>query len=456
MFKKILALLFLVTSFVQAQHSIKGTMSPAPKSDWVILYKIEGAKQLFVKNTTIKIDTITTGGKNEIVGNFEFTLPENANIGAYRATYKLEGVGFVDLFYNKENVSFVFNPEKPTETLTFLESDVNILYKEYLTEIYNTQQALDAVQLSLFQNPDLNLERKYRKAYENVNKVQAKYVSASKDTYIYPFVTASSKYNLPEITTSSAAYLNNVTNTFFDNIDFTNKTLLNSSFLVDRITDFIFYLNGSDDFKTQQNLYKNAIEKVLSKIKEPHFRKDVISFLITQFNGSKNIEIVDYLFKNYYNKLPETIQDNKFKKEIVANLAAEVGRIAPNFSWTENKKYMSLSSLDESDNYLLIFWSTTCSHCLNEIPQVYNFLKDNTAVKVVAFAMENDELGFNVYKEKFLGWHHVLGLNKWENKTSRTYNINATPSYFILDADKKIIAKPETIEELKELLSKEE
>ena len=51
-------------------------------------------------------------------------------------------------------------------------------------------------------------------------------------------------------------------------------------------------------------------------------------------------------------------------------------------------------------------------------------------------------------------WHHVLGLNKWENKTAKAYNINATPNYFILDANKKIIAKPIPLEELKHLIRK--
>ena len=52
--KKILAFIFLISSFTQAQHTINGTMSPAIKSDWVTLHKIEGARQFFIQNTKIK------------------------------------------------------------------------------------------------------------------------------------------------------------------------------------------------------------------------------------------------------------------------------------------------------------------------------------------------------------------------------------------------------------------
>ena len=63
--KKILAFIFLICSFSYAQHTITGTMSPTIKSDWVILYKIEGARQTFVKNTKIKIDSFTVEGKKK-------------------------------------------------------------------------------------------------------------------------------------------------------------------------------------------------------------------------------------------------------------------------------------------------------------------------------------------------------------------------------------------------------
>ena len=48
----------------------------------------------------------------------------------------------------------------------------------------------------------------------------------------------------------------------------------------------------------------------------------------------------------------------------------------------------------------------------------------------------------------------MLGLNKWENKTARTYNIMSTPSYFVLDVNKKIIAKPDALEDVKAFIEK--
>jgi len=56
------------------------------------------------------------------------------------------------------------------------------------------------------------------------------------------------------------------------------------------------------------------------------------------------------------------------------------------------------------------------------------------------------------WKKKLPGLHHIIGLNKWENLVSRQYQIHSTPTYIVLDNTKKIIAKPETLDEVKKIV----
>ncbi|MBT4868576.1 MAG: hypothetical protein HON45_00550, partial [Polaribacter sp.] len=60
--KKILAFVFLISSSIQAQYTINGSMSPAVKSDWIILYEIESTKLNYVQHSKIKLDTINAQG----------------------------------------------------------------------------------------------------------------------------------------------------------------------------------------------------------------------------------------------------------------------------------------------------------------------------------------------------------------------------------------------------------
>jgi protein-disulfide isomerase len=46
-----------------------------------------------------------------------------------------------------------------------------------------------------------------------------------------------------------------------------------------------------------------------------------------------------------------------------------------------------------------------------------------------------------------------LGFGKWDNEIGNSYNVTSTPTYFVLDKDKKIMAKPYDFEALKKILN---
>jgi thiol-disulfide isomerase/thioredoxin len=453
--KKLLAFIFLLSSFMHAQYSIKGTMTPTVKTDWVILYKIEGTKQNFIKNTKIKIDSTLVNGKNQAVGNFEFILPEKSKTGTYRVSYKLNEVDFVDFLFNKDVISFTFIPSYLQQSLVFSKSEENKIYQDYLKAMTATQNKLDSIQIAFINNPKLEIGESYEKKLVKISNIQDFYLKKSSNMMVQTFIKATLRKNLNNPTNSSKEFMDNIINTYFDTIDFSNKHLLNSSFLVNKINEYIFYLNTSEDEEMQFTLHKTAVNIVISKIKDSLYKKSTLEFLVSQFESIKNVKMVDYIFENQYNKLPEELQNLKFKEEKIAALLAEVGRTAPDFSWKENGITQKLSTLKTGENYILVFWSTSCSHCLKEIPQLYEATKGNTKTKVIAFAMEDENTKWYELKVGLKNWHHIFGIGKWENKTARTYQINSTPSYFILDANKKIIAKPISLKDAKKFIIKE-
>ena len=450
--KKLILLILFISSFAQAQFSINGTLTNSLDKDWVILYKIEVATQQFVQNTTIKKDTLLIDGKKKAINIFKFELPATAKAGTYRVRYRTRGISFVDFIFNKEDVSFTFHPDYPEQAILFSKSRENIIYKNYLKDISKQQQKLDSLQIKAIENLETNLNQAYKTALKRINSIQEKYIENAKNMYVYPFIKASLRVNSVEIKTNLQDYMYMVKNTFFEHIDFSNETLINSSFLVDRITDYIFYINYSEDETTQQSLYKSALETVFTKIEDSVFKKYIIEFLIGQFEEANNLEMIDFLFENYYNTLPKSMQNDKFKTEKLKLLATAIGSIAPDFSWIENGKEFQLSNLNEVNNYVLVFWSTGCSHCLKEIPELHKFLQGKKDIKVIAFAMERNDLDWEKIKITLPNWHHVLGLNKWNNKTARIYNINTTPTYFVLDSNKKIIANPIALKDLETLI----
>jgi len=458
--KRILALIVFIATVANAQYSIKGTMTPPDKGDWVILYKIEGAKQKFISNSTIKTETLNIGGQQQKIGRFELSLPADASIGAYRVTYRDKGAGFVDFLFNKENIEFVFNPEFPDQSIVFTKSIENKVYREYLEALSLSQRKVDSLQMKYISSKDKKLKKVYSKAVDAAEEVQDIYEGKSKGMLAYDFIKSSVSEHSSSPHENAQDYMNYLVGGYLDNVDFKNKNLYNSSFLIDKITDYVFLLNTAESQSLQQKIYKESIAKAMEKVGGPKakLKKEVSEFLIERFTGARNSEIVDWLFANYYDKLSPELIDQKFKKESLDLLTASVGRTAPDFSWKENGKSYSLSTLNDGEDYLLAFWSTQCSHCVEEIPALHEYMKSHKSTSVVAFAIEENDLDFNSWKKnKLYNWHNVMGTHptfKWDNETVQKYQLTGTPSYFILDKNKKILAMPNSLKDVKDYYAK--
>jgi len=68
--------------------------------------------------------------------------------------------------------------------------------------------------------------------------------------------------------------------------------------------------------------------------------------------------------------------------------------------------------------------------------------------------LENDDKAWAETIKKYPDFIHVLGLGKWDNDIGNQYDIKATPTYFVLDKNKHIVAKPNDVEALKAFFEK--
>ncbi len=443
MLKKLTIILFFISTLAQSQHALKGTMSPVDADvTWVALYQLQGSKQNYVQNVSINN------------GVFEFKIPKNTSEGMYRLRYKMDNTSIVDFIYSNENIELKFDPSNSIETLQFLTSEENILYEDFLTQTYVLQQQLDALQYAYFRltNTDerLKSEALYESTLVTYQEVQQEFETKASNKLALHYIKANQKYYSNTLIESPQEYLNTVKTHFFDYIDFSNVHLQNSAFISEAVLNYVLYLNVSDDSAVQTVLHKNAINEVMVKITENETLKAAtITTLLYSFSQDENVEIVDYLIDNFYNKLSESVKNEKDIENILKKVKLAIGKKAPDFTWEENDVTKSLYSIDNAATYVLVFWSTSCSHCIIEVPELYEYLKDKSNIHVVDVALEKDTLGFDIYKEKFKNWTNVLGLGKWENAIAKDYEIISTPTYFILDANKKIISKPDHIEDLK-------
>ncbi len=429
--------------FAQDKDTIYINIEP-PTTKRLILYQPEGGKQKFV------------GYQDTTDGKFKLPIPKTQRKGIYRLVYNEQTMDYLDFLYLGECLTFSFNPENPSENPSFIDSKENTQYYAALSKIFTYMQRLDSIQVSYFQVDDTTNLEALEKEYTAIKKEMDSYLQVFGKTAMNPIVKdlvmAQVSPKPKTLIRDPQDYLPFVKEHYFDNLIFSNKNLQNSSILVDMVLDYVFYLTVAQDSKTQNKLYQDAVDNVMEKMGDISFKANIIESLIRSFAREENITLTDYLFDTYYKNLDVAYQDQIFSQKISEELKTAIGRKAANFPLETEGESQDLYSLEGFNQYIIVFWSSSCPHCLKEIPKFRDYIKDKEDVKVIAIGLETEESKAKWKSETYYypEFEHVLGLGKWENTIAQDYNTHATPNYFILNADKIIVSKPYDIEELKE------
>ena len=103
----------------------------------------------------------------------------------------------------------------------------------------------------------------------------------------------------------------------------------------------------------------------------------------------------------------------------------------------------------ENDYTIVFFWSYTCDHCRENIKDLKLFLDENTNFSLVAVSVKGElkKIKNLVKKNKVDGYFYHDGL-EWDCPFVNDYGVTATPSFYLLDKDKKILYKPYDFKEL--------
>ena len=266
------------------------------------------------------------------------------------------------------------------------------------------------------------------------------------------YIKASSQYNAPVPHKDPNDYLEAIKDHFFDAMDLRDTVLSHSSFINDRLNDYVFYLNQADHLSAENELQKNAIDKAVIWIGNhaellASFEED----LLENYLLHENVEMINFVMNNYYTKLPAAAQNEELKKQITGNLKTAIGVRAPDFKWEENGKTNSLYELSGTDYYVLLFFSSNCPHCQMEIPEFYTFISGIENIKVVAVGLEDEKKSWEAMIHGYKEFINILDLEKWSSQKVKDYGIQAIPTYLVLDADKNILAKPEDFEDLRSM-----
>ncbi len=419
--KKIIFILILLPLLGLSQ-SVKGNFSPAEEFTYAFLYQAtpEGANYI-------------NRGKLDSIGNFEIPLDSTISPGIYKIVYATppEENNFDFIYDGKETIAFNFSNEQGVE---FTDSDENKLWNSYLKSIDMVNQTIS----NYYSKEHIDKEG-FSSIFKVLKDTQLAYEESANGKLVSAFITANRPY-IPTKYEDISTYSKNLKTQYLSQIDFSNYLLQSSSFLVDRVSAYVFNVaqNPTDE------IYKQHVDDIATAISNDDsiIKTSLLEVIWQRFVTLENHALANYITETYLLDLATTTNNKVLAQTITSYKNTSVGTKAPNFDIILENNKTSLHQLDDAENYLVIFWSSGCGHCLKELPKVKELIANKPNLKVIAYGLEDDNIKWSEEVKNYPDFTHVIGLGKWDNQMVQTYGIAATPTYFLLNKEKIIIAKP--------------
>lgn len=245
---------------------------------------------------------------------------------------------------------------------------------------------------------------------------------------------------------------------YFDNIDFSDERLLRTPFFNNKLETFFTKVLIQDP-----DTLIRYIDIITTKAES---NEEMFQYLVRFFMNtysSSNImgmdKVVVHLAESYYltDKVDWYDEESTTKlKEHVAKLRFNlIGNIAQDLKMeTINEEYTRLHEI-KAKYTLVYFWEPNCGHCKKVTPKVYELYQElsRDEFEVLAVYTQTDKAEWIKYinEEGYVDW-----INAWDpyNLTNFRffYNVYSTPTIFLLDENKKIIAKRIGEETLRNIL----
>jgi thiol-disulfide isomerase/thioredoxin len=438
MFKYLFYFSLIVPISGFSQHQIKGTFSPATEFKVTMLYHLSSGNVSY-----------TSYGSVNKEGVVQIDLDASIPAGVYKLVYALpqSDHNFEFIYNGTEDVVFNFDRATGVEFINSKENQLFQSYKQTISKAQNevlqfyTQKTLDSI--------------KYRKHLLQIDSLQNSYETLSKGLIASHFIVASKPY-VPSKVVTAETYMESAKSHYFKPMNFQDTILQNSNFLIDKSIDYILGMHPSDTPPFQQYTANiDAVYQAFSNTKQA-YQLISLNTLKELLIKSQQEALAVYLTKTYVLPLAIELSATELVLSLQTFLRVAVGAKAPNFEIQDPLTALqtSLYELKDTTTYILIFWSSDCGHCMKELPQVHSYISNHPEkdLKIIAIGLEKKPQPWGEVIKKWPTITHTIAEGKWGHSITKKYDIQATPSYFVLDASKTITSKPYLFKDLKAVL----
>ena len=247
---------------------------------------------------------------------------------------------------------------------------------------------------------------------------------------------------------------------YFDNIDFSDEKMLRTPVFQQRVDNYIkkMVVQVPDSINKE-------IDVIIKKARANH---EVFKYCVWYLNytyETSNLMGMDAIFvhmaqKYYLTKDVDWIDSSsrvKFKERYETLKPLLIGKPSPHTHLADTTNKL-LDVYNVTAKYtIMFFYDPGCGHCQKDTPKLLEFYNKHKkdGIKVYAACIEREEAPWRKFIKDYKTQEFV---NVWDKFTytdfRKSWDIYSTPVVYILDKDKKIIAKRIGVDQLEDFFEK--
>jgi peroxiredoxin len=446
----ILAMLYIPSLLVaQSRYTITGTIIDHPLKN-VYFLSYYGERNFVIDSA-----------KTDASGKFTLQVNGSTPPGMYKVSFGKDL--YVDVIFNREDIAFTTDIRALADSLKFQASEENRLYYDFMKRDQEAQSKLELMQPVLDFFPDRDGYYKYTaQEYERIQRESAQSLDTLKRNHSLSYAVRIIRlYSTPFLSATLGrdermAFLRQH---YFDATDFTDTSLLRSPAYANKAISYLaLYSNNRLQQKQLEAEFIKGVTVVLSAASvNAEVYKFLLDYLVGGFDKYHFEDVITYMAENFTD--PSSCEDadkkSALQKKLETYKKIATGKPAPDLELPDAKGLPVKLSAMKSDYTLLVFYSSECGHCQEMLPKVKT-LYDNQKpkrIEILAVSLDTDRQSWlDFTKAGKFGWINVCDLKGFGSPAADAYNIYATPTMFLLDRSKTILAKPISYRELEQVL----
>jgi thiol-disulfide isomerase/thioredoxin len=452
-------------------HTINGEITGLKDSTVMLAYYF-GGKQYATDTAEVVNGKFSFKGDKELKGGMYLVVLGNQQ--------------YFDLIVSEQNFSFTTKLTDLIGSMIFKNSKENPPFYEYLNFITEMQKEVTPVRQQMETaegDAKKALQEKATAIDTKVKSFRTEYINKYADKFFSKIVIATTEIEIPESPLDSTGNPDKTfpyrfyKRHFWDNIDFSDERMLRTPIFYNKMDQYLDKLTA----KHPDSINISAdVLVTLSKANDEIFQY-VVSYITSTYERSKIMgmdAVFVHMVENYY----ITNQCDWLDSTQLVKIADRAQKIAPNLIGRKASEFLDfygrpfmkdtagvLHTLQEvkEDYTVLVFFGPTCGHCKKEIPKIKHdvdsLISAGYNIETFAVATEFDKSEWKKFinTQKIGDWINVADINHddegnpvassdWRDK----YDIYSTPVIYLLDKDKKIIAKRITHSQVIEIVSR--